>query len=62
MSPTIQYIKNDKGETTGVIMDIREYESLMEDIEDLAACAERRNEETIPHDKFLKELKEDGIL
>lgn len=43
-------------------MDIHEYESLMEDIEDLAACAERRNEETIPHDKFLEELREDGIL
>ena len=43
-------------------MNISDYQSLMEDVEDLAACAERRDEATIPHEEFLKELKEDGLL
>jgi len=43
-------------------MDISDYQSLMEDVEDLAACAERRHEGTISHKDFLRELKEDGIL
>ena len=43
-------------------MDISDYQSLMEDIEDLAACVERRREGTISHEDFLRELKEDGII
>jgi PHD/YefM family antitoxin component YafN of YafNO toxin-antitoxin module len=62
MSAEVQYITDDKGEKKGVIMNISDYQSLMEDIEDLAACAERRHEATIPHEEFLKELEEDGIL
>jgi len=62
MSTEIQFITDDKGEKKSVILNISDYESLMEDIEDLAACAERRNEGTIPHEAFLKELKEDGAL
>lgn len=62
MNAEVQYITNDKGEKKGVIMNISDYQSLMEDIEDLAACAERRNEPTIPHEDFLQELKEDGLL
>ena len=62
MNAEVQYITDDKGEKTGVIMNISDYQSLMEDVEDLAACAERRDEATIPHEEFLKELKEDGLL
>ena len=43
-------------------MDISDYQSLIEDVEDLAACAERRREGTISHEDFLRELKEDGII
>ncbi len=32
------------------------------DIENLAAIAERREEPTISHDEFIKELKQDGII
>ena len=62
MSAEVQYITNDKGEKKGVIMKITDYQSLMEDVEDLAACAERRNEGTISHNEFLKELRVDGLL
>ena len=38
------------------------FEELLEDIEDLAAIAERREEPTIPHDELIKKLKLDGIV
>jgi hypothetical protein len=44
------------------LLPIREYEALMEDLRDLAAIADRRGEDTIPHDRFVAELREDGIL
>jgi len=62
MNAEVQFITDDKGEKKAVIMNISDYQSLIEDVEDLAACAERRNEATIPHEEFLKELKEDGFL
>lgn len=62
MSTDVQFITDDKGEKTGVILNIADYQSLMEDLEDLAACAERRDEGTISHKDFVRELKEDGVL
>jgi len=35
---------------------------LIDDIEDLAAIAERRDESTISHKELLKELKKDGLI
>jgi hypothetical protein len=37
-------------------------QELLEDIEDPAAIAERREEPTFPHDEFIKELKRDGFI
>jgi PHD/YefM family antitoxin component YafN of YafNO toxin-antitoxin module len=62
MSTEVQFITDDKGEKKSVILNISDYQSLMEDLEDLAACAERRNEGTIPHEDFVRELKKDGLL
>jgi hypothetical protein len=55
----VQYVTNQTGEKTGVIMPIAEFEDLMEDIEDLAAVAERREEPTVAHEDLLVELKRD---
>jgi len=52
----VQYITNQDGEKTAVIVPIGEFEELLEDVEDLAAVAERRNEPTISHDELLAEL------
>ena len=41
---------------------IAEYERLLEDLEDLAVVAERRDEPSISHQQFKAELKRDGIL
>ena len=41
---------------------ITDYEKLLEDLDDLAAIAERRDEPAIPREEFKAELKRDGIL
>ena len=58
----VQYVTNPDGEKTAVIVPIAEFEELLEDVEDLAAVAERRDEPTISHDELLAELKQDGLL
>lgn len=62
MEKSVQYLTDEKGERTAVLLPIADYEALMEDLEDLAAIADRRNEPTIPHEEFVSELKRDGVL
>jgi hypothetical protein len=57
-----QYVTDDTGKKTAVLLPIEQYERLLEDLEDLAAVAERRNEPTISHDDLVAELKRDGLL
>jgi hypothetical protein len=57
-----QYITDDKGKKTAVILPIEEFEELLEDIEDLAVLLERRDEPTIPFDEVVAKLKQDGLL
>jgi PHD/YefM family antitoxin component YafN of YafNO toxin-antitoxin module len=57
-----QYITDDHGKKVSVIISMQEFESMLEDIEDLAIIAERKNEKTTSHEDFLKELKADGTL
>ena len=58
----VQYVTNQTGVKTAVLMPIAEFEELMEDIEDLAAVAERREEPTVSHEDLLVELKRDGLI
>ena len=58
----IEYVTNRAGQKTAVIVPIDNFEELMEDIEDLAAAAERREEPVITHEQLLTELKQDGLL
>jgi len=62
MSQTLQYITDDRGERTAVVLPISDYEKLLEDLDDLAVVAERRDDPVIPHDQFIAELKRDGTL
>jgi hypothetical protein len=57
-----EYITDDKGNKKSVILPIDDFQELLEDIEDLAAVVERRNEATISHEELLRELKENGII
>ncbi len=62
MPSSVQYLTNEKGERTAVVLSLADYEELMEELSDLAAIADRRSESTIPHTEFLEELRQDGIL
>jgi hypothetical protein len=62
MSDPVQYLTDDRGERTAVVLPLPEYEKLLEDLADLAVVAERREEPTVPHEQFVSELKRDGII
>lgn len=57
-----QYVVDGKGQKTGVIVPIEEYEELLEDLHDLAVVAERRGEPTITFEELKERLKKDGLL
>ena len=61
MSEQLQYLTNEKGRKTAVVMPIRDYEKLLEDLEDLAVIAERRGEGTISHEEFKRSVKRNGL-
>jgi hypothetical protein len=62
MSDIVQYLTDESGQRTSVLLPISAYEKLLEDLDDLAVVAERRDEPTTGHEQFLSELKRDGIL
>lgn len=57
-----QFIIDADGNKTSVILPLKKYEKLMEDLHDLAVVAERRAEEPISLDEMKRRLKTDGIL
>jgi len=57
-----QYITNDNGEKMSVVLSMQEFENILEDFEDLAIVAQRKDEKSISHQDVLKELKQDGII
>lgn len=57
-----QYITDDRGDKVAVVIPISDYEELMEDVADLAAVAERRDEETVSLAEVKKRLVADGLL
>ena len=62
MGDTLQYLTDDNGQRTAVVLAISDYEKLLEDLEDLAVVAERRDEPTIPHQEFVADLHRDGLV
>ena len=58
----VQYVTNDASEKTAVILPIKEFEELLEDMDDLAILAERRDEPSLSHAEVISSLKEDGLL
>lgn len=57
-----QYITDEAGKRVSVVIPVAEYEALLEDIEDLAAIAERREEPTVSHTDLLESMRRDGIV
>lgn len=59
---TPKYITNETGEIISVVLPISRFLTLLEDIEDLAAIVERREEPTIYHADLLNNLRHDGLI
>ena len=57
-----RFVVDAAGRKTAVVLPIRQYERLMEDMHDLAVVAERRSEKTISIDAMRKRLKKNGLL
>jgi len=57
-----QYLVDTTGKKAFVVLTVKEYDQLLEDLHDLAVIAERRNEPTITLDVFEERLKSDGRL
>lgn len=59
---TTQFLTDDHGQKVAVVIPIADYEELMEDVADLAAVAERRDDERISLADLKKHLIADGLL
>jgi PHD/YefM family antitoxin component YafN of YafNO toxin-antitoxin module len=57
-----QFIIDQEGHRTAVILPLEEYEQLLEDLHDLAVVAERRDEEPIDFEDVVKRLRDDDLL
>jgi len=57
-----RYITDDEGRKTAVILPIKNYRQLLEDLHDLAVVAERRDQETISLQEMQRRLKSNGII
>ena len=57
-----QFIVDESGKKTAVVLPLEDYEELIEDIHDLAIIAERKDEPTISFDELKKRLKADGLI
>ena len=57
-----QYIIDQKGKKKAVLLPLKDYERLIEDLHDLAVVAERKREKSISLDELKRKLKRDGLI
>jgi PHD/YefM family antitoxin component YafN of YafNO toxin-antitoxin module len=57
-----QFIVDETGAKTAVILPLEEYEEMLEDIHDLAIIAERKDEPNVSLEEIQKRLKADGLI
>ena len=57
-----RFITDDKGRKKAVILDIKFYQELLEDLEDLRLLAERRDEATSSLQEVEERLRARGLL
>ncbi len=58
----LKYLTNADGERTAVLLIIDQFSELLEDLQDLAAIAERRDEPTLAHHEVVAMLQQDGLV
>ena len=59
-SPKEQFVVDGKGNRTSVILPLRRYQKLMEDLHDLAVVAERRDEKAVSLAEMKRRLGKDA--
>ena len=57
-----KFMVDSAGRKTAVVVPIKQYQQLLEDIHDLAVVAERRSERTISLDAMKKRLRKNDLL
>jgi len=57
-----QFVVDVNGKKTAIILSLKRYQELMEDLHDLAVVAERRPERPISLEQMKRRLKKDGVL
>ncbi len=62
MSAATQFLTDGSGTKVAAVIPIDEYEELMEDLNDLAVVAERRDEPRVSFEEVKRRLKADGHL
>lgn len=62
MATQEQFVVDVNGKKTAVILSLKRYQELMEDLHDLAVVAERRDERSISLQEMKRRLKKDGVL
>lgn len=60
--PEAQFVVNAEGKKTGVLLSVKQYEKLLEDLHDLAVIAARRDEEPITLEEMKRRLQQDDLL
>ena len=58
----LRWITDEEGNRVSVVVPVEEFQELLEDLEDLAAAAERREEGTVEHEELVRHLQADGLL
>ena len=58
--PQAQFVVNAQGKKIGVLLSLKQYQKLLEDLHDLAVIAERRDEEPIALEEMQRRLQHDG--
>ena len=56
------FITDSKGKKTKVVLSLKQYQKLMEDLHDLAVVAERRSERSISLEQMKRRLQKNGRL
>jgi hypothetical protein len=56
----VRYNTDEQGQKTEVIIDLKKHGQIVEDILDILLVEERINEESIPFEEFVQQLKAEG--
>ncbi len=57
-----QYVTDSHGRKKAVILSIKQYERMKQDIHDLAVVAELRHEKVVGIEEMKRRLKKDGLI